>query len=303
MTMAFGLVAEARADGVAISPSALSSSARNTLQREVTKARSADASAFSTLAQVRGDLPDLDANKRGRLASITPMLRAMGKRALLPMLEELALNAQPRGALTSTAWRAWRIALLEAVGSLRDKRSGPVLVAVLESSENDFLVLRAAAQALGQLSTDGAAQKLIDMSGNFSGVRRRAALAGLGHCRREVSAEHLAQVLSATTSHRDAEILARALGDVGSAWAWETPAVKKNGAEENGTRSRAAESLIEGFLAFDDAELRELFTKAILVVDWQGTKALIAAARKGQSSSARAALDELERRFDDSPLH
>jgi hypothetical protein len=302
MAVALATAAEARADGVVLDPGALSSAHRTALERGVRKARSNDAAAFTLLAQVRSELPDLDAQKRGRMASITPMLRGMGKRALWPMLEELALDAAPRGALTSSAWRAWRISLLEAVGALRDSRARGVLAAILDSGEGDSLVLRAAAQALGKEGSDAAANKLIALSQSASGARRRAILAGMGHCRREIVAEHLADALASTQDHRNAKILARSLGDVGSAWAWETPSVQKSG-EEDATRANAAEALVRGFVAFDDAELRERFTQAILVVDWQATPSLIASARRGASQELRAALAELERRFADSPLH
>jgi hypothetical protein len=302
MALALSTAADAHADGVLIGPAALTPAARQALEREIGQARAVDPAAFSLLDALRAELPALDKNKRGRLASVTPSLKAMGKRALMPMLAELALDADPRGKLTASAWQAWRVSLLEAVGSLRDARSRSVLMAIVGSGLDDALLIRAAAGALGKEGSDAAAQKLIALEKSLRGAQRRALIAGMGHCRRRAVAHHLADVMTNTTDPRDAKSLSRALGDVGSAWAWETPAVRKTG-EEHATRSAAAEALIDGYVAFDDAELRELFTQAVLVVDWQGTKALIQSARQGASSRLQAALDALEQRFDDSPLH
>jgi hypothetical protein len=195
------------------------------------------------------------------------------------------------------------VALLEAVGSLRDARSRPVLIAALESNERDFAVLRAAANALGRESSDAVTTKLLALESSLKGDKRRAVWSGLGNCRRTLAAQRLAAVLSGASARKDLEILARALGDVGSAWAWETPAVSKSG-EQAAVRSAAAQALVEGYAAhFDNQEVGELLTRAVLVVDHPDTKALIAAAKSGADARLAAALDALATRFDDSPLH
>jgi hypothetical protein len=50
-------------------------------------------------------------------------------------------------------------------------------------------------------------------------------------------------------------------------------------------------------------EVRGMLTKAILVVDHPDTLAMIEAAKAGVSGSAQAALDELAKRFQNSPFH
>ena len=97
-------------------------------------------------------------------------------------------------------------------------------------------------------------------------------------------------------------LLSRSLGDVGNAWAWQTPFVKSSG-EGQATRSLAAEALVDAFVVHDHAATRKALTQAILVVDAASTKARIAQARRRASRSTAIALDQLEQRFDNSPLH
>jgi hypothetical protein len=299
---AFLLVAQsAWADGVLIAPTALSQKNRERLERRIASARAAHPDAFAAVAALRAELPQLDAYKRGRLPSITPALKALGPDALMAMLEEIAVDADPRGDLTDTAWLGWRVALLEAVGSLRDPRSAPVLVAVLAGPESDFLVLKSAAAALAKEGTDRVVKKLLDLVAKPND-RRLAVLAGMGHCRRTAVAERLGQALAEAATAHEANVVAHSLGDVGSAWAWETPGVAASG-DGDATRSTAAQALVDGFVAFDDAAVRKTITQAVLVVDWHETPAMIAAARGGADPGTQAALDDLAQSFADSPFH
>jgi len=220
-------------------------------------------------------------------------------------LSELAVEGG-RGSLTDTAWLAWRLNLLEAVGGLRDPRATSVLEAIVASPEQDFLLVRAAATALGKLNHDAAAMKLIAASRLGAPGRRLAVLAGMGHCRRTPVARRLAEALRAVRGRpgeeRAVKHLARALGDVGNAWAWQTPEVQASG-DESAVRGVAAEALVEAYRDTENVASRRLLTKAILVVDDPTTRGRIAAAREGANASQRAALDELERRVDRNPLH
>jgi hypothetical protein len=296
--------ASALAAGVMIAPSDLTATDRAALLTEIAGAKKTDLHTFDSVAALRRDIVDLDANKRGRLATVTPALKALGARGVPAMLSELAVSGG-RGSLTDTAWLAWRLNLIEAIGAIRDKRATAVLEAILESPETDFMLVRAASQALGKLGTDRAAKKLVALS-RKTDAKQLAVLAGMGHCRRQVVVERLSEAMTSAAiygaSRVEAKHIARALGDVGNAWAWQTPTVKASG-EEASVRATAAESLIDAFVAIQDPEVRRTVTQAVLVVDDGSTKSLIAAARRGAGPDLRAALDDLERQFDNSPLH
>jgi RNase P/RNase MRP subunit POP5 len=283
-----------------IAPGRIPASARASLLTEIESAKTAHPAAFTAVSELRKRLPELDAQKRGRLASITPLLKSIGHEGLFPMLAELAFDAPSRGDLTDTAWKAWRISLLEAVGMLRDARSAPVLSAILDSPETDFAVMKAAAEALGRVGTDKAASKLVAMA-KAAGPKQKAVLAGMGECRRTKAAQALASAIGAQPDEATAKLILRSLGNVGSAWAWKTPVIAASG-EEAAVRKAAVEALIVAFVAYE-GDVRQMASDAILVVDEASTPALIEVAKKGASPRLVADLDALAARFANSPLH
>jgi hypothetical protein len=286
-------------EGILIGPDRLAPQDRAALITAIDAAKAQSPSAFQTLAELRRDLPALDANKRGRLVPIAPILKGMGKDALMPMLNELAVDAQGRGDLTETAWLAWRVGLVEAVGMLRDGRSQPVLGAILEGPETEFPVVRAAASAYGKLGTDQVAQKLVALA-KAKSPKQKAILAGMGDCRRRPVAEALASMLTARPDADTATVLARSLGDVGSSWAWQTPVISASG-EEDVVRGAAAKALVGAYLRYE-GETREAIGKAILLVDHASTPSLIAAAKHGAGTADSAALDALAQRLSKNPI-
>lgn len=287
------------AEGVLIGPDKLSDKDRAALVTAVASAKTEKPAAFDSLAQLRADMPALDAQKRGRLVPVSAILKGFGRDALFPMLAELALDGQKRSEWNDSTWTAWRVGLLEAVGMLRDGRAAPVLTAVLDSSEESFDIVRAAASALGKLGTDAAAAKLVALS-KTSGAKQKAVLAGMGDCRRTIVAETLAAALSKEKNADTAAILARSLGDVGSAWAWKTPIVAASG-EEQAVRSAAAKALVGAYL-HHEGETRTAMGKAILLVDHPSTPALIEDAKRGANDEGKRALDALGNKFSKNPI-
>ncbi len=294
------LAVEARADGLLVGPSQLSRKDRQALQANLQQARSTYPKAFAQLAELRAGLEVKDARKRGPYPVLTPMLHGLGPAGLMPMLERLALKGTDRGGLSEASWRGWQASLVEAVGKRRDGRAEPVLRAILEQGPTDYLIVQAAAGAYGKLVTDPVAARLVTLS-KVSGDRQLPILSGMGHCRRTVVAARLAEVLDQVPAVPVARVLARSLGRVGSAWAWQVPTAKHTD-EEDAVRLAAAESLVRAFPAYG-SEVRGMLTKAILVVDHPDTLAMIEAAKSGVPSEARSALDELASRFQNSPFH
>lgn len=286
------------ADGV-VRMAPLSAKARAALVADVEAARVAHPQSFEAVAGVRGRVAELDANKRGRLAPIPLYLKSIGPESVLPMLEAIALEGGDRGDLTDSAWIAWRAGLVEAVGGHRDLRAAPVLQAILAGPEEDALVVRAAAEALGKLGTDEAVTALVAMA-KAPGAKQLPVVQGMGACRRAGVAQGLAEVLAASTD-RDLTLAAiRSLGDVGNGRAWKTPSVAVHAAEEDTVRATAAKALV-GALTASSPTLRQAASNALMVVDHASTPALIAAAKASASDEARAALDKAAARFTRNP--
>ncbi|MDC3959396.1 hypothetical protein KEG38_36415 [Polyangium jinanense] len=292
--------AASAAEGVWIGPDRIAAQDRATLVQAIGVARKENPAAFDTLARLREDMPALDAQKRGRYVPVAAILKGLGKDALLPMLNELAVEAKPRGDMPDDAWHAWRVGLVEAVGALRDGRAAPVLFAVIDVTEMDTDLVRAAASALGKLGTDAAARKLVEMA-KKEGPKQKGVLAGMGDCRRLVVAEALASTLRARPDAETAILVARSLGDVGSAWAWKTPIIAASG-EEDAVRAAAAQALVDSYLRYE-GEARTAITKAVLMVDHPSTPALVEAAKRSARPGDQPALDALIERFKNSPLH
>lgn len=291
-----GGAADAR--GRVVAPEKLPDSSRVQLAAEIARARAKTPEAFTQLARALEAVPTLDARKRGRLAPVSPMLKRLGPDALWPMLERLAFDAKDAPAEAS-AQLALDVGLIEAVGYLRDPRSAPVWRAVLEGPETRPEVMRAAAGALARLDSDDAASALVAYA-RADGLRRDAALAMMGHCRRLVVARALADALK--QPGRDVagtKAILRSLGDVGNAWAWKTPAVKAR-AEEDAVRRTAAEALLAAYLAHE-GELRNAAANALLVVDAPATPSLLRQAREAASDADRRALDDLAGRLENNP--
>lgn len=294
---------DARADGVLIRASAMTATDRQSLELAVSNAKKASSTAFDSVRDIHSQLATLDAQKRGRYAIISPALKALKRDGLLPMLEEIALEGHPRGNLNDTAWKAWRLSLLDAVGTLRDNQAAPALAAVLDSGETDGEILRAAAEAYGKLGTDAVVAKLTTLLASSTPSMRKAAILGLGMTRRTVATKSLQNALSKLPASDEAKTLAQALGDAGSGAAWKAQKRTGTGAlsEENDVRRTALEALVQAYVPYG-GDARTMIEDAILVVDHDDTLAIIEQAKKTASADAVTALQTLQARFETSPL-
>jgi len=152
---------------------------------------------------------------------------------------------------------------------------------------------------VARLETLEAASTLIPLS-RQPGPRGVAALDALGQCRRQVATRALVEALEARPDRERLRRIARALGDAGSAWAWQTSGVKAR-TEERAIRREAAEALVRVYLD-TNGDVRRAVSNALLRVDAPETPALIDAARARAKPSRRAELDALAERLRRNPL-
>jgi hypothetical protein len=166
-------------------------------------------------------------------------------------------------------WNALPLALLEAIGTLRDPRARAVLRVVFERPPSEPL-RRAAALGLGRLCDAQAEQLLVSASGRNADAApprarrpaavdaRIAAIAGLGHCRTmqsaTVLADRLADAVRAAESDQNvrtegavAVAAAEALGTLGSSWAWRALGPSRE-SEALRVRAVAANALLDALL-------------------------------------------------------
>lgn len=257
----------------------------------IASARLRSPATFTTVGAVRGQLARLDRDKRGPLAPIPAQLQGLGKDSVEALVEQLLLPTDPT--LTDTAVTAWRAGLLETLASLRDPRVRDVAASLLDDADRH--VARAAALAIAKLGDD---ESVTILAPRIRALQP-GAIGGAGACRRRGIASALAAAVSAHPSRELARVTAKALADLGSAWAWKTGKVPAPG-EEADVRAIAARALLDLFVGYD-GDVRVAVANAILVVDDPSTAALIASAKLSASSDTIAALDALSVRLARNP--
>lgn len=300
---AFALVgagSDAHAAGTLVDAAELPAKTASSLRSEIDRARLEVPELFKAVHDVASRANELDAAARKPGTPFTMQFKSLGPRALMPMLEMLAFDAHTPARLTPTASSALQVGLVEAVGIIRDARAVPVLARVLEREQTPEM-LHAAADALGRIGTDEAFTALsraLELS-KPSVERQHALLAGLGSCRRADAARLLAKRLDARPDDATAHVLARALGTIGNAWAWQTLSVRT---DEGAVRETAARALVNAYLTYR-GNAQKTIANAILVVDDPHTSALVDAAKHGASRDVTTMLDDLSRRLVANPTH
>lgn len=241
----------------------------------------------NSVAEIRAQVPRLDALKRGPLAtSIRPGLETLGRAGVTDLI---AAATEPRDpSWTESAALAWRVSVLEALGTIQDPRARPVFERFVAADAEHFLVQRAAAEGLAKLGDYEMLEPLIS---------RDAVVAGIGALRRPEVARLLGAELSKQPSAARAKLLVKALGDVGNAWAWKT--LPPDRELEQATRNAAAQALVHAFVSWD-GEVRQAASKGLMLVDAPATPALIAQARA--SGPKTAEFEELQSRLLKNPV-
>ncbi len=299
-SLAFASPSRSEAGGLVIDASTLPTETRAKLRADIETARKEVPALFEQVHAIARRANELDEASRVRGAPFTMQLKALGSRALFPMLEMLAEDAHAPKDLTPTAARALRLGLVEAVGIVRDARAIPVLGVVLER-ERDEGTVRSAAEALARINTEatldlvGSALRQADAQHDVE--RARAVLDGAGAFKRLAAAKLLAARLAARPDDATARVVARSLGAVGNAWAWKSLADTR---EEAATRDAAARALVVALVQYK-GEARGAIEKALLVVDAPATRSLLADARRSATPDQIAVLDAFEQRLARNP--
>lgn len=288
--------------GAVVPPEALPIEARSALAADISSARKSQPSVFARLVEVRDKVAAMDANKRGRFAPVAMSLKNIGPDVILPALEALAFADIGRRQWTESAWIAWRAGLIEAAGAGRDPRGESVYKAILASGDHEFYVNRAAAEALGKLNSDRAADTLLQLA-TTPNPKQLAVIHGMGACRRLVVVQTLGTLLDSSPATNEPlnTALIEALGDAGNAWAWETPAVGDVPSEEQQLRTLAAKHLVAAYTRLTGSQQKAAL-KAVLLVNHPSTLSWIDQARTNANRSVTKALDRLQSRFESNPL-
>lgn len=269
------------------------------LETQIALDREARPELYATVEAIRLQAPELDARARGPLAVMGPAFSSLGSQATLAVVDALLRDPGFDSPQPPSVRRASRIGMLNALRDWRDPAARPALEAIIDSSEKDLSVLRAASESLAVLLDDAAVDFLIARSSGTD-ARSLAIASGLGMCRRVEVASFLAGRV-ATTSGEARAVYLEALGDVANSWAWKTDVVAASG-ESVETRIAARDALLSLYLSTDGKVSHEA-TKNILLADAPGTVELLQELRLSASVAERERIDWLLERVRNNPLH
>ncbi len=183
----------ARADGLATAPGRIAPANRQSLSQEIASFKTAQPGLRAKVRDVQSVKPEVYGKFQNPKPEASRELRALGKDALVPMLEALAFDASQTGLATNER-EALKLGMISAVGYLKDGRSVPVLAAILDDQTESSEAAFAAANALGRVC-NSAASKLLDEKAQAGSNVRLAAISGLGECRKVESAKTLDAVV------------------------------------------------------------------------------------------------------------
>ncbi len=284
-----GAASPARAEsGVLLAPAQLTARDRAKLDISVRQARQTDAALFARVARARDLAERRTRARRGRHASVTLALRSLGAKALLPMLELLALRTPSKRQMSPAGQATLQVSLLEAVGELRDRRATPVLAAAQRAAHHPDLAF-AATEALCKLDSPSVTAQLVagltDKASHLS-----ARIAALGECRNLVAAHELNRWSRAKNPALSLAAV-RGLSNLGNAWAWKTPRLRAK-PERQAVREVAGRALLAAYLRHT-GNARNRTLKALKVVDYEGMPALIQAAQGRAGANDKQALPRL----------
>lgn len=297
--------------GLAMTAAQLGPADRAALQHAVMADRLARPAAYDLVAAARGCRPDGWKVARNPTPVCSREMRALGSAGLLPMLSALALDWQPDASRLSSApelrskeEQAMLVAMVDAVGILRDTRARPVLLALWKLAadrrevqlpiERANSVSRVVAEALGRL---GGAVELQALQAHLRAEDPlyNAAIAGLGWCKRTDSAQLLVSALAGAKDDATQRWIVAAMGTLASSWSWQALGKVR---EPDGlrVRQRVTDALLP-LLARTQGETRERVVASLQLADLPDLPARLATVRATADATLQHDIDDLLGRY------
>ena len=298
-------VLAADAGGLALDARGLSKADRAVLEHAVMADRLARPAAYDIAAVAKGCRPEGWMVARSPEPSCTRELRALGQAGLLPMLSALALDWQSHDFSADAVTRqkeerALTVALVDAVGQLRDVRARPVLHALWQKAGADatqhtslgrqMTVARAVAEALGRLGGALELQALLNHLRPDDKLRT-AAIAGLGTCKRQESAQALVGLLPQAKDSAEQAWIVQAMGAVASSWSWQAMGPTRR-ADGVAVRTRVTEALLP-LLATTQGANRERVVQSLQLADLPDLTQRLATLRATADATLQHDIDDL----------
>lgn len=255
------------ADGLFMPSTRLSRNDREAIQQQVARYKTLDPVSFQRLETLQGHRPQVYRQFRSQQPSVLAELQSLGPGAGWALLEAVSFRAPERGEATQREWDAVREGIIIALGEREMPEASPVFRAIFTHENSDWIALRGAAIGLGRLGGESEKTLLINAL-QRKGQRRDAALWGLRYVRDLRAVDAVVPWLM-DSSEPTAKLAARALGYMGSSWAWRTGRAGKK-EYEMPIRGKCAEALLDAFSRRGEA-LREPIARSLSMVEHPDT--------------------------------
>ena len=291
----------ALAEGALIDPSALADSDKVRLQSWISEARKTDPEPFRVLSQLEREMPEADAQKRGRFVPVTRSFRSYGARSLPAIVERLVFQGGAIRSWTSSAETAFLAGIVQVLGEFVDTRTEPVLHALLDApTVTEFHLVYTTAGALGWHGTAAAERHLLEAASQVS-ERQFGVLAGLGRLHTVSAIETVAMALDSETVPSRRKWLVRSIRDAGNRGYWRQARKRNQGADENSVRLAAMQALVKAFVS-SQHDVQLAAANGIMVVDHPETDAELSAAASTSDIEVVRKIERLQKRFANPPL-
>lgn len=256
---------------------------------------------FRNFEEIRKEYPRLYAMRRGSHVHLSRSLERLGEEGLLPMLWALASDDPFQLGYGLGMWRNWRVGLIDAVGSLRDPRSVPILLSIIEGPDPHGATRTAATAALGRLLDEEILARVLEIAKQDE-EKRAAIVAGLGSARIEMARRYLLGVVESSEDEELVRSAIRSLGDWANQWAWETSELSARREDGEKGRQEVIAHLVTEYPEFGEAARREAL-KSLQLAGAARAAAYARARAAGSDDEVKEALWQgLANRLDASPL-
>ena len=295
------LSCSAFADGALLRASQLADADVGTLKAWIAQARQSDPEPFRVVAQLEREMPELDAQKRGRFVPVTRSFRSYAHRALPAIVDRLVFQGGDLASWTDSAETAYLSGLIQVLGEFVDPRVEPVLHALLDApSVSEFHLVYTTAGALGWHGTAAAERHLISAAAQ-AGERQFGVLAGLGQLHSLSAVETLAAALEQERLPLRRKWLVKSVRDAGNRGYWRAVRKKGKAAAEESVRFAAMQVLVKAFVASKD-DVQQAAANGIMMVDHPDTPQALATATSAADPALQRKADALQKRFANPPL-
>ncbi len=255
---------------------------------------------FQALEEARRGVMELDAMSRSRSVNAARLLSSLDHDMLLPMLWALVNDDPLSSGMGLETWRQWQVGLVEAVGRLRDERSAPVLMSLLEDGPHFPRLVRVTTASIGRSGDVASLERVMELARADESLRSPI-VEGLGSSRQEEALDYLLAINGDDGQSKFHRQAARSLGDWLNQGGWETSVYEDRRGMWRERRQGAMEAMVARYVEAPSEVQREL-SKSLQLGGVEVAKEVVEGRLAEGDEAQRQALEALLAELEASPL-